>query len=463
MEHPDFKILISLIEVWRVEDNNNPLAEPPSDALWFVTDIANLEIVESYQKLISTAQITFPKGTVIKKTITTEEREDEGSITIGLSDAGVVQEIRTSTEVLSTQFSVGNRIRISLGYTSDPKIAALTRHTTLSNIYNTPSKLTEYRNHLTVMFNGYIAKCSIDIPITIKCENLAYGLKRITCPDYPKIPNATVNDLLATDGKYKLLEGTGIELYPKTSEININLGDIGINPHMTIADMLNTWSKRKLYTFLKEENNRVYLVVGRIYTQDINVKDNILALCNNNSTTPVIDFKYNVAENHLTVMKTEAMFIACEASFLPQGSNQFYRVTIRRNPNNLNEYQLLNETKITKNKQKAGLEALNDVSQPVDLSNYTVVSYIGNPNDTQEKVIEDAKKYLESYNQNGIEGSLTLFGDLALRTGAEVELKDELYPNKNGVYLVEEVRTTFGVDGYRQTIKLPYCLSRNNG
>ena len=98
----------------------------------------------------------------------------------------------------------------------------------------------------------------------------------------------------------------------------------------------------------------------------------------------------------------------------------------------------------------------------VDLSSYNIISYAGAPGMTREEVIEEAKKYLESFNQNGIEGSLTLFGDLALRTGTIVNLQDDMYPAKNGKYMIEEVHTTFGVNGYRQTIKLPYCVSRNN-
>ena len=68
---------------------------------------------------------------------------------------------------------------------------------------------------------------------------------------------------------------------------------------------------------------------------------------------------------------------------------------------------------------------------------------------------------MESYNMNGIEGNLTLFGDLHLHTATKVQLTDKRYPGKNGVYLVDEVFTTFGVGGYRQRITLPYCIKRD--
>ena len=60
---------------------------------------------------------------------------------------------------------------------------------------------------------------------------------------------------------------------------------------------------------------------------------------------------------------------------------------------------------------------------------------------------------------NGIDGSLTLFGDLKLKSGMKVELVDNRFPDKNGYYLVEEVTTIFGTDGFSQTIKLPYKIA----
>ena len=62
---------------------------------------------------------------------------------------------------------------------------------------------------------------------------------------------------------------------------------------------------------------------------------------------------------------------------------------------------------------------------------------------------------------NGIEGTLTLFGDYnTLTSGERVVLLSEFQPEKNGWYIIEEVHTVFGVNGYRQTIKLPYCIAR---
>ena len=73
-----------------------------------------------------------------------------------------------------------------------------------------------------------------------------------------------------------------------------------------------------------------------------------------------------------------------------------------------------------------------------------------------DKLVEEAIEYFKGYNLNGITGSVTLFGDFGLPSAVQVELIDDRNPSKNGVYIVEEVKTTFSTKGYRQVIKIPY-------
>ena len=97
----------------------------------------------------------------------------------------------------------------------------------------------------------------------------------------------------------------------------------------------------------------------------------------------------------------------------------------------------------------------------VDLSTYTIVPYMSpNMKIYSDKLVEETIEYFKNYNLNGITGSLTLFGDLALNTACQVEVIDNRNPSKNSVYLVEEVTTTFGVQGYRQLIKIPYKIKK---
>lgn len=78
-----------------------------------------------------------------------------------------------------------------------------------------------------------------------------------------------------------------------------------------------------------------------------------------------------------------------------------------------------------------------------------------------DKLVEETIAYFKNYNLNGVTGNLILFGDLALNTAVQVELIDDRNFSKNGVYIVEEVTTTFGVDGYRQQITIPYKVKNS--
>lgn len=466
--YKDFSILICLVQIWEVENPNNPLPAPQSPLM--ITEVENIEIEESYRKIIGTASIRFPRGTVIKKTITQELNPEDYQITATREDSGAIIVTRAdSRKAEVADFKIGSRIKIMLGLTSDYKVAGLTKPDSQGkSIFNDSAKLNEYKKYLTTMFDGYITQCSIDHPIEIKCENMASSLKKITCPDIT-CADATMKDLFAEKGpKYScnLLKNTGLKLHPNTEMYDIHVGDIELNSHLTVADVLASWSKSGVVSFVKEHDGMPCIAIGRTYFSNPG-GDSVIRYGDGTSAPTQINFNYHVAKNDLRLTKSDLLFLAVEATGLDK-QGKMYRITIRRNPNWNGEsgddkYQLLNEVKISKKAQQAGVTALSQNKDRVDLSTYTILPYVSKKMGIDhEELVEEAKKYFETCNQNGVEGTLTLFGDLALKTGSVVELNDTLYPEKNGLYLVDEVYTTFGVNGYRQRIKLPYRLSKSN-
>lgn len=463
---PSFHILISLIEIWDMKDPKKPMAEPENPLR--IAEVESIQIDDSYRKLIGTASVKFPRGTVIKKTITTtNEQENANKVSATVDDAGVLITTRTDSKVASVaDFKVGQRIRIYLGYTTDPTIAALIKlDTNKKSIFNDSDKLKKYKEELKVMFEGYITKCSIDTPIEIQCENLASGLKKITCPKVTAKKNMTVNDFLADNGKYKLLKDSGLSLHPETKSCEINIGKVNLTNDLTVADVLTEWSKYKVFAFVKFNGDTPYIAVGRSYFSNPG-KDSVLNYSDNKSDIPEILFDYHVANNGLTLMNTDKDFLAVEATGLDK-DDKFYHITIRKNPDydsskkGSKKWQVMNETKLSKKAMKLGATPLTKSKDRVDLSKYTVIPYMSRKiGITKEALLQEAIKYFESYNMNGIEGQLTLFGDLNLKTAQKVQLTDKRHPAKNGYYLVDEISTTFGTGGYRQTIKLPYCIAK---
>lgn len=405
-----------------------------------LTEVEEVEINESYKKLIGTAKIVFPKGTVFQSTVignATIEGKDAGRITTEIMQDGVVIEKRSIQQAMNeVSFKVGQRVKIELGY----------------------------NGLLKTMFEGYISAYNSASKFEIHCENMAYKLKLKQAPKIETPASTSVNDVLGE--KYGLLKDTGFVVHSETKRFDIQIGKVKITDNFTVADVLSEWSKYRVYCFLKyDENspdNMPAIAIGRPYSssksQPVFPKDS--------EAKPFrIYFNYHVAQDGLKVVKTDPKFLAVTGKALG-ADEKFFEVTVRLNPDydptvaSSKEFQTVNATQISKKTHKVTGNTTAEGAQTktkVDLSTYTIVPYMSpNMKINSDKLVEETIEYFKNYNLNGITGSITLFGDLALNTAVQVELVDDRNPSKNGVYITEEVTTTFGVQGYRQKVTIPY-------
>ena len=195
-----------------------------------ITEVQSLEINESYKKLIGTAKVIFPKGSVCRSTIignVTLEGKDVSRITTEVMQDGVIIEKRSAQRLVDeTTFKVGQRINIKLGYNG-----------VLKN-----------------MFDGYITGYNSDSTLEIQCENMAYKLKLKQAPHFETpAKGTTVNEVL--EGKYNILKDTGFRIHSDTKRFEIHIGKVKVTDNFTVADILSEWSKYKVYCFLKAEFN----------------------------------------------------------------------------------------------------------------------------------------------------------------------------------------------------------------
>jgi hypothetical protein len=409
-----------------------------------ITEVEEIEINESYKELIGTAKLKFPKGTVFKSTVlgaVTLEGKEATRITTEIMQDGVIIEKRnTQSAVDETTFKIGQRINIKLGYNG------------------------VFKN----MFDGYITSYNSDSRFEIGCENMAYKLKLKQAPKFETPTSGTkVNDVLGD--KYGLLKDTGFSIHSDTKQFDIQIGKIKVTDNFTVADILSEWSKYRVYCFLKYDANTPdempAIAVGRPYSSSKNQP----AFPNDNPEPFKIHFNCHVASNDLKILKTDPKFLAVTGKALG-ADEKFFEATVRLNPEydptkpGSREFQTVNATQVSKKSHKlTGNTTAKgaDTKTKVDLSTYTVVPYMSpNMKITSDKLVEETIEYFKNYNLNGITGSLTLFGDFGLPPAVQVELIDERNPSKNGVYLVEEVTTTFGTNGYRQKITLPYKIRK---
>lgn len=422
-------------------DPANPMAIQDPVVL---TEVQEIEIVETYKKLTGTAKVILPKGTVYQSTIignATLEGNDASRVTTEVMEDGVIIEKRSSQAVVGKDtFHTGQRINIKLGY----------------------------NGILKNMFDGYVTAYNSDSLFELRCENMAYKLKLKQAPKFETPLSTKVNDVLGD--KYNLLKDTGFEIHSETKRFDINIGKVKITDNFTVADVLNDWSKYKVYCFLKYDENSPdampRIAVGRPYSSS---KAQLSFPGSDNTIPYKIYFNYHVAESNLKVLKVDPKFLAVTAKALG-ADEKFFEVTVRLNPDydagkaGSKEFQTINATQISKKTHKiTGNTTASGAATKtkVDLSTYTVVPYMSpNMRIDSDKLVEEAIEYFRSYNLNGITGSVTIFGDFGLPSAVQVELTDDLNPSKNGVYIVEEVKTIFGTKGYRQVIKLPYKVKK---
>ena len=422
-------------------DPANPMAIQDPVVL---TEVQEIEIVETYKKLTGTAKVILPKGTVYQSTIignATLEGNDASRITTEVMEDGVIIEKRSSQAAVGKDtFHTGQRINIKLGY----------------------------NGILKNMFDGYVTAYNSDSLFELRCENMAYKLKLKQTPKFETPLSTKVNDVLGD--KYNLLKDTGFQIHRETKRFDNNIGKVKITDNFTVADVLNDWSKYKVYCFLKYDENSPdampRIAIGRPYSSSKAQQ----SFPGSDNTIPYkIYFNYHVAESNLKVLKVDPKFLAVTAKALG-ADEKFFEVTVRLNPDydagkaGSKEFQTINATQISKKTHKVtGNTTASGAATKtkVDLSTYTVVPYMSpNMRIDSDKLVEEAIEYFRSYNLNGITGSVTIFGDFGLPSAVQVELIDDLNPSKNGVYIVEEVKTIFGTKGYRQVIKLPYKVKK---
>lgn len=408
-----------------------------------ITEVSEIDIVESYKKLVGTAKLKFPKGSVCRSTIIgsgTPEGKDVARITTEIMQDGVVIEKRSSQNILdATTFKVGQRINIKLGY----------------------------NGILKNMFDGYITGYNSDNVLELECENMAYKLKLKQAAKFETpVSGTTVNEVL--EGKYNLLKDTGFKIHSDTKKFDIHIGKIKVTDNFTVADILSEWSKYKVYCFLKydaeDESRMPAIAVGRPYSSS---KGQPVFPSDESSGPYPIRFDYHVAQSDLKVVKTDPKFLAVTGKGLGK-DEKFFEVTVRLNPEydatvaGSKEFQTVNATQISKKTHKLTGNVTAAGAQTrtkVDLSTYTVVPYMSpNIGISSDLLVEETTEYFRNYNLNGISGSVTIFGDYGLPPAVQVELADYRNPSKNGVFLVEEVTTSFGINGYRQKMTIPYKI-----
>ena len=385
-----------------------------------INEVCNIEISDSYKTLINTCTVELTRQITIGTYVKNEYGEREEKL------FGYENSI----------FKRGKRINIKLCYGDD--------------------------ENLKTMFDGYVTAVAPGNPFKIECEDMGYLFKQVALPAISTSAKGTkINDFIP-----KILNGTGLELHPSTKKIDLEVGQIVYPQNCTIADILNRFKKWGIVCYIRYYNNKPYLAIGRTLFS-ANSEESVL---DDYPDTPIeIYFNENVASDDLTVKKMDESLVAIEAVAL-YPDNSMHKATIRRDPKDISKFQVVNESKIGKKQIKNTILSAEDAKEDltnqygtqnskIDLSGYNIVTY-HEYNVDRDTLVKNAEARFSEISKTGIEGTITVFGDFGLQAGQKVKIIDDLNPERNGVYVTSEIETTFGVNGYRQKIKIPYKLKQ---
>ena len=281
--------------------------EDPNDTLHIlnkitVNEVVNLQIKDSYQTLINTATVEFTRQITIKSSLKDEFGTREVKL-VGDKDS---------------LFKRGKRINIKLCYGID--------------------------ENLKTMFDGYITSIISGNPFTLECEDMGYILKQTALdPIETSAKGTKINEFVP-----KILKGTGIKLHPSTKEMNMEIGQIIYPQSCTVADILNRFKKWGIMCYMRNYNGVPHLAIGRTFFS-VNTSESLLK---DMPDTPYdIEFDENVAEDNLSIHKLDPALMALEAIAM-YPDNSMFKATIRRDPKDTSKFQVINETKISKNQLK---------------------------------------------------------------------------------------------------------------
>lgn len=505
-------ILVCQIKIWQPKGND--WYDIPADSL-LIWECESIEISDSAKELINKATVKFPRGTMVyfsssvSKKVNSGTEADNTTVTQELKDAtnsgevitasnsvfaedgtsitsiapnyddkGLVQFNRSKDEeslLNPNDVAIGNRIEIRLGYAYSEKE------------YNIMCSNTDNEN-LDLAFTGFITSVSVDTPLEIECTNMAHILTTVSVPNINAKDTLTVKDFLDSGGKYDLLKDTGIELSEASKNLDISVKGGTISNNLTIADVLTEWSKAGVLCIMElNPNGKAYLRVGLTYYAGKggggvpNNDKKYITYNGGNNSVKIIQFDWDVAEDKLTLMNTDKKYLAVEA----QGTDgkKFFKFTLIKNPNRDDEgwaidssgssnyegqFRLVNKRDYTERKKmKHNQDKLQNtntggrLTNKVDLSHYNIIPYFSTKiGITEDELVEEAKQYWAAYVPNGISGSITIFGDVFVKPTEIIGLIDMRQPHKNGYYYVESVNTTFGMNGYRRELKMPYKIAK---
>ena len=241
----------------------------------------------------------------------------------------------------------------------------------------------------------YVSKIKNNIPVELELEDEMFLLKKGTVS--ANLSNATLNDILKKLGLTNTFKGLDIEL-----------GDFRFDRISPAAVLEKLRKDYNIKSYYRDGSFYAGLAFYPVLQKDV-----------------MVEMRQDVVENNLDYLSKEERLIKVKVTSILK--------------------VLTKSKKGTKNKT-VKVEVGDFDGEERSLHFYNIKS--------ESTLRQMANQELDKFKYSGYGGTLTTFGYPIIHFGDKLKIVDKLYADRTGIYLVKSVKTTFGVDGYRQTVEI---------
>lgn len=387
-----------------------PNADFPGRKRTLIYNFVNeFEAEDAWQQMTNTCRITIPKNVYVRDT--TGKLISLAGTTVNIGGFGQNEPL----------FLKGDAVVLEAGY----------------RFYD---KAGNEKLLTSIMFTGYIRTVGSKKPIVLDCEDNMYLLKQIVAPNKTYSATTSMETILK-----ELMAGTGFTVNVLT---NTTLGEFSTH-NETIAEVLGRLQKD--YHFYPNFRGNELRIGSAVYLEQDAV----------DSGKKVFRFQRNIISDDLVYSRTDDL----ELSAVVYSINKIELAGVTsRSGKKRTKHKRLEALVTIRNgrttsyvRQNNSLQA--DFAPNVNGERRTL--YFWNVQ-TTDKLIELAENELKKYYYRGLKGNFVTFGIPFIRQGDNVDIMDDVLPERNGRYKVKGVKYTGGVNSLRQEVTLDYLITRLN-
>jgi hypothetical protein len=397
--------------VTRITFVQQPNADFPARNKTLTYNFANsYETSDSWRSLTNTCNITIPKNVYVKDA--TGKLVNLGGTTVNIGGFGVNAPL----------FLRGDKVTVEAGYR-------------FFDAAGNEKLLT------STWFTGYIRNVGSKKPIVLECEDNMYKLKQINAPNKTYSASTSMESILK-----EIMAGTGFTVNALTKT---TLGEFSIH-NETVAEVLGRLQKD--YHFYPYFRGNELRVGSQVYIEQDAV----------DSGKKVFRFQRNIISDDLTYTRTDDMELSAVCYSINKielaGTGTTRGGKKRTRHKRLEALVTIRNGRTTSYvRPDSSLEA--DFAPNVNGERRTL--YFWDVQTTTE-LIKLGTDELKKYYYQGMKGKFITFGIPFVRSGDNVDIMDDILPERNGRYKVRSVAYTGGVGGLRQEIELDYLITRLN-